>query len=185
MAEGIEQGDKLHGVMAEYETPEALKAAARAAREAGYREMDAYAPFPVEGLADAIGFSKNRVPMAVLGGGLLGGGLAYFMMWYVNVIDYPLNVGGRPFHSWPAFIPITFELTILFASFGALIGMLVMNGLPKPYHPVFDAPGFERASQDRFFLCIEAEDEQFDRGRIGDFLRNTEAVSVSEVEDRG
>lgn len=184
MADESQNSSDLHGLIAEYETPEALKAAARGAREAGYRELDAYTPFPVEGLADAVGFSKNRVPLAVLGGGLLGGGLAYFMQWYINVWDYPLNIGGRPFHSWPAFIPITFELTILFAAFGALIGMLAMNGLPKPFHPVFRAPGFDRASQDRFFLYVEANDPQFDRDRTRGFLARTGARSVEVVRER-
>ena len=173
----------MYGLMAEFETAEELLAAAWSVREEGYDHLDAYTPFPVEGLADAIGFSRNRVPIAVLGGGILGGGLAYFMQWYINVIDYPINVGGRPYHSWPAFIPVTFELTILFAAFGALIGMLALNRLPKLYHPVFNAPHFDRASQDRFFLCIEAEDPQFDRERTRQLLlEKTKAVVVSEVE---
>ena len=171
----------LYGLMAEFETPEALLAAAQAAHARGYRRLDAYSPFPVEGLAEAIGFTKNRIPMIVAGGGLLGGGLAYFMQWYVNVVDYPLNVGGRPYHSWPSFIPITFELTILFASFAAIIGLFVLNRLPQPYHPAFNAPHFERASQDRFFLCIEADDEQFDREATRDFLLTLRPAAVSEV----
>ena len=183
MAQRNSEDRRIHGLMAEFETAEALLAAARNVRREGYDHLDAYTPFPVEGLADAIGFSSNRVPIAVLGGGILGGGLAYFMQWYVNVIDYPINVGGRPYHSWPAFIPITFELTILFASFGALIGMLALNRLPKLYHPAFNAPHFDRASQDRFFLCVEAEDPQFDRKRTRQLLlEKTKAVVVSEVE---
>ncbi len=174
-------GQTLHGLMAEFATPEALVEAAERAREAGYRQMDAYAPFPVEGLAEAMGFEKNRVPLVVLLCGLFGGGLAYFMQWYANVVDYPLNVGGRPLHSWPSFVPITFELTILFAAFGALIGMLWLNGLPKPYHAAFNAPGFERASQDRFFLCLETGDERFDHACTRRFLEEMRPLSVQEV----
>lgn len=175
-------GQRLYGLMAEFERPEALLEAAHAARNAGYTRLDAYAPFPVKGLPDAIGFHRNRVPLIVLIGGLVGGGAAYVMQWYPNVIGYPLNVGGRPDHSWPSFVPITFELTILFATFAALIGMLVLNGLPKLYHPTFNVPAFARASQDRFFLCIEAEDEQFDPDETARFLHEQEAVAVHEVE---
>lgn len=173
---------RLHGLMAEFERPEALLGAAHAARDAGYMRLDAYAPFPVKGLPDAIGFHRNRVPLIVLIGGLAGGSLAYFMQWYPNVVGYPLNVGGRPDHSWPSFVPITFELTVLFATFAALIGMLVMNGLPQFYHPTFNVPAFARASQDRFFLCIEAEDERFDPDETTRFLRKQNPVAVHEVE---
>ena len=167
--------------MAEFESPEALLRAARAARAEGYRAMDAYTPFPVEGLAEAVGMKKNRVAMVTLLGGLLGGTLAYVMMYYATVVDYPINVGGRPLHSWPAYIPITFELTVLFASFATLIGMLALNRLPKLYHPAFNAPGFDRASDDRFFLCIEAEDEHFDHVKTQRFLRKQQPVSVETV----
>lgn len=172
----------LYGLMAEFEQPEALLEAAHAAREAGYNQLDAYAPFPVKGLPDAIGFTRNRVPLLVLLGGLAGGGVAYLMQWYPNVVSYPLNVGGRPNHSWPSFVPITFELTVLFATFAALIGMLVLNGLPKLYHPTFNVPAFARASQDRFFLCIEATDGRFDLDETAHFLREQEAIAVHEVE---
>ena len=171
----------LYGLMAEFETPEALRAAARAAHGDGYRQMDAYTPFPVEGLAEAVGFEKNRVPLIVLIGGLLGAGGAFAMMYYATVIAYPINIGGRPLNSWPAYIPITFELTILFAATAALVGMLALNRLPKPYHPVFNAPGFERASSDRFFLCIEAEDERFDRAKTQRFLQSQQPLSVEAV----
>lgn len=167
--------------MAEFETPEALFKAARRAREAGYEKLDAYSPHPVEGLAEAIGFTKNRVPLAVLLGGLFGGALAYFMQWYANVVSYPINIGGRPHHSWPSFIPITFELTVLFAAFAALFAMLALNGLPRPYHAAFNAPGFERASQDRFFLCIKADDPKFDAEETGRLLRGMQPLSVNEV----
>ena len=167
--------------MAEFETPEALLEAAQHARAAGYEKLDAYSPHPVKGLAEAVGFTKNRVPLAVLLGGLFGGALAYFMQWYANVVSYPINVGGRPYHSWPSFMPITFEVTVLFAAFAALLAMLALNRLPKPYHPVFGAPGFERASQDRFFLCIEAADPKFDAERTGRLLRETRPLSIHEV----
>ena len=172
----------LHGLMAEFEQPEALLKAAHAARDAGYTRLDAYTPFPVKGLPDAIGFHRNRLPLIVLIGGLVGGGGAYFMMWYANVIGYPLNVGGRPLHSWPAFIPITFEVTILFATFAALIGMLALNGLPKLYHPAFNVPSFARATQDRFFLCIEAADDHFDRDETESFLQEQQPTAVHVVE---
>lgn len=168
--------------MAEFETPEGVLAAARRAYAEGYREMDAYSPFPVDGLAEAIGFQKNRISLTVLLGALAGGSFGYFMMWYATVIDYPINVGGRPLHSWPAYIPITFELTVLAASFAALIGLLALNKLPKPYHPVFNAPRFERASEDLFFLCIEAADPRFDRTETARFLQRLRPTAVSEVE---
>ena len=174
--------DTLYGLTAEFETPEAIRAAALAMREAGYTKMEAYTPFPVDGLAEAVGFDKNRVPLVVLIGGLLGAATGYFMQWYANVIDYPLNVGGRPHHSWPSFIPITFELTILFASFAAFFGVLIMNRLPKPYQSVFNAPGFEHASQDRFILCVEADDPAFDPDDTEALLRQQEPLSVSVVE---
>jgi hypothetical protein len=172
---------RLYGLMAEFERPEALLEAAHATRNAGYTRLDAYTPFPVKGLPDAIGFRRNRLPLIVLVGGLVGGSVAYFMQWYPNVVSYPLNVGGRPLHSWPSFVPITFELTVLFATFAALIGMLVLNGLPKLYHPTFNVPAFARASQDRFFLCIKAGDEQFDPDETARFLSEQQAVAVHEV----
>jgi len=170
-----------HGLMAEFEQPEGVLAATKRAYDAGYRQMDAYTPFPVEGLAEALGRRGTTVPLIVLTGGILGGLGGYFMQWYATVIDYPLNVGGRPLHSWPAYIPITFELTVLCASLSALVGMLVLNRLPQPYHPVFNAPDFERASQDRFFLCIEAADPKFDMAATRLFLENLGAVKVTEV----
>jgi hypothetical protein len=172
----------IYGLLAEYTEPDALVAAARRAYEAGYRKMDAYSPMPVEGLAEAIGFTHNRMPLIVLVGGLLGAATAYTMMYYSAVHHYPFNIGGRPFHSAPAFVPITFELTILFAAFAAVLGMLGLNGLPMPYHPVFNAPGFERASRNRFFLCIEATDPKFDLDQTRQFLEGLGPKSVVEVE---
>lgn len=173
---------QLHGILAEFASPEQVLAAARRAYQAGYRKMDAYTPYAVDGLAEALGFSRTRVPLIVLIGGIIGGLTAYGMQWYSAAADYPLNVGGRPLHSWPAFIPITFELTVLFAAIAGLIGMLWLNGLPKPYHPVFNAPQFKLASQTRFFLCIEADDPRFDADEVQKFLRRQSAISIVEVE---
>lgn len=173
---------ELYGIMAEFREPEQLVAAAQAAYNTGYRKMDAYSPYQVEGLADAIGFHKTRVPLVFLLAGIAGGLTAYIMEWWSAAISYPLNVGGRPFHSWPAFVPITFELTILFSAVIGFIGMFAMNGLPRPYHPVFNAPDFKLASQTRFFLCIEAEDHAFNASEVSAFLHSLGAMQVSEVE---
>ena len=134
-----------------------------AARQAGYREMDAYTPYPVEGLADRVGLQRSRIPSIVLIGGVGRRGVGFFMQYYSMAVNYPFNVGGRPPNSWPVFIPIAFEVMILVASFAAFFGMMFLNGLPQPHHPVFNVPQFARASQDRFFLCIEATDPRFDR----------------------
>lgn len=171
----------IYGVMAEFDDPDALLAAARRAREAGYRRMDAYTPFPVEGLAAALGHRGARLPFVVLGGGILGGLIGFGMQWYSAVIDYPLNVGGRPLNSWPAFVPITFEMVILVASLAAVLGMLALNGLPEPYHPVFNVPSFELATRSHFFLCIESSDPRFDREETRRFLESLGPRSVSEV----
>ncbi len=172
----------IYGLMAEFDNPEVLLAAARRARQEGYRRMDAYTPFPIEELAEAIGFHHTRLPLVVLIGGIVGCIGGYLLQYYASVIDYPLNVGGRPFHSWPAFIPVTFEMTILVAAFSAVLGMLALNGLPKPYHPVFNAPRFAMATRDRFFLCIEAADPQFDREGTKRFMESLEPREVFEVE---
>ncbi len=172
----------LHGIMAEFREPEQLLHAARAAHAAGYRQMDAYSPYAVEGVAEAIGFRKTRMPLVVLLGGIIGAVTAYGMQWYSAVIDYPLNVGGRPEHSWPAFVPITFELTVLFAALAGVFGMLFRNGLPRLHHPVFNAPGFQLASQTRFFLCIEARDHVFQAEEVRLFLHSLGAERVTEVE---
>jgi hypothetical protein len=171
----------LYGLMAEFESADALLEAARKAREAGYRRLDAYTPFPVEGLADAIGFHTTRVPLIVLIGGLIGCFGGFFLQYYPNVIGYPLNIGGKPYDSWPSFIPITFELTILCAALSAVFGMLALNGFPKPYHPVFNAPRFGLASQNRFFLTLEARDPKFDAEKTRQFLTELKAFEVSEV----
>jgi len=171
----------IHGLMAQFEDHELLIDAARRAYAEGYRRMDAYTPFPVEGLAEALGRRGTIIPFVVLVGGVLGALGGYFMQDYAMALDYPLNIGGRPLHSWPQFIPITFELTVLTASLFALVGMLVLNKLPEPYHPVFNAPGFDRASQDRFLLCVEAADPKFDLEKTKEFLRTLEPSEVLEV----
>lgn len=173
---------QIYGLLAEFTEPDAVVDAAKRAYESGYRKMDAYSPMPVDGLAEAVGFTRNRLPTLVLIGGILGAVTAYSVMYYSAVHHYPYNIGGRPYHSAPAFVPITFELTVLFAALTAVLGMLGLNGLPMPYHPVFNAPGFERASRSRFFLCIEAADPKFETGATRAFLEGLGAKSVVEVE---
>jgi hypothetical protein len=172
---------EIHGAMVEFDTPEELLEACERAYAEGFRRMDAYAPMPVEGLAEAIGFRKNKVAFCVLIGGLCGviGGLG--LLEWITVIAYPHNVGGRPLNSWPAYIPITFECMILLAALTSMISMFAMNGLPKPYHPVFNVPAFERASIDKFFLCIESSDPKFRVEETLDFLRELGGKEVSLV----
>lgn len=172
----------LYGLMAEFAAPEMLLEASRRAFAEGYRRMDAYSPFPVDGLAEAIGFHKTRIPLIVLIGGLLGCLGGFYLQYWISVIDYPLNIGGRPLNSWPAFIPVTFELTILVAALSAVLGLLALNGLPMPYHPVFNVERFQFATRNRFFLCIEAIDPKFDRDATRRFLAGMNAQGVYEVE---
>jgi len=172
---------RIHGLLAEFDEPRALIAAAVRARAEGYRRMDAYTPFPVEGLAEALGFRKNRLPLLVLAGGIVGAAGGYFLQYWGNAVDYPLNVGGRPLNSWPAFMVPAFETTILCAALAAVLGMLALNGLPKPYHPVFNVPSFALASRDRFFLAIEADDPAFDLERTRAFLESLGPREVSLV----
>lgn len=172
----------IYGLMAEFDGPDELVNAATKAREAGYREMDAYSPFPVHHLAEALGHHKRRLPLIVLVGAMLGGLAGYAIQYFATVIYYPINIGGKPLHSWPAFIPVTFELTVLGGALAAVVGMLALNGLPAPYHPVFNVPRFEAASRDKFFLCIEATDPSFSREDTRRFLAELDAREVTEVE---
>ena len=178
---GMKVKPPIYGLMAEFNSPEGLLAAARRAHQEGYRRMDAYTPLPIEGLSEAIGFHRTRVPLIVLIGGLVGCIGGFLLQYWIAAIYYPINVGGRPFNSWPSFIPVTFELTILVAAISAVLGMLALNGLPMPYHPVFNVPRFELASQNRFFLCIEAADPLFDREGTRQFLEGLKPQEVSEV----
>lgn len=171
----------VYGLMAEFDSAQELVAAAHKTHEAGYHKIDAYSPFPVEGLAEAIGFHKNRVSLVVLIGGLIGGISAYALQYWVAVITYPTNVGGRPFHSWPSFIIVTFELTILFGGLSAVIGMIALNGLPLPYHPVFNVPEFAKATENKFFLVVEASDPNFDAAGTRSFLSGLGPRMVAEV----
>jgi hypothetical protein len=172
----------IFGLVAEFDSPQKLMDAAEAARDLGYKKMDAHTPFPIHGLSESIGFEDKKVPWTVFVCGISGTFLGYSMEWYTSVIDYPLNVGGRPLNALPAFIPVAYESTILLAAFGAFFGMLIYNGLPRPYHSVFNTPGFERASQDRFFLAIEAKDKQYDPIATRELLESQGATRVSEVE---
>lgn len=171
----------IYGLLAEFDTPEALLEAARAAKARGYRRMDAYTPFPVEGLARALGRGRSWLPLVFLLGGIAGGVGGYFMQWYAMAVDYPLNVGGRPFHSWPSFVPVTFELTILIAALSGVLGLFLAIRLPRPHHPIFNAPDFERASDDRFFLCLESDDPHFALDAARQFLAERMPIRILEV----
>jgi len=172
-----------YGLLAEFEDPTSLVDATTRAREAGYRRMDAYSPFPIEELHEALGGHHTRLPLIVLIGGLIGGIGGYALQYWASAIAYPLNVAGKPLNSWPAFIPVTFECTILLAALFAVLGMLALNGLPMPYHPVFNVPRFALASRNRFFLCIEARDPKFDLEDTRKFLETLEPKEVTTVAD--
>jgi hypothetical protein len=173
----------LYGVMGEFSTPVELIHAVEKVREAGYRRVNAYSPFPVEGLSEALGLKRNMVPLICLIGGLTGGIGGFFLQYWVAVIAYPLNIAGRPLNSWPAFIPVTFELTILGAALSAVLGMLALNKLPQPHHPVFNVPRFTHASSDRFFVCIEAKDPKFHIEESARLLQELHAHHITEVSD--
>lgn len=167
--------------MAEFDAPEKILAAAERSAARGFSEMDAFTPFPMEELTDALKIKHTKLSLFVLCCGITGGLIGFFMQYYTSVIDYPLNIGGRPLNSWPSFIPITFEMTILFSAIGAVVGMIFRNGLPRPVHPVFNVPGFEHATRDHFFLCIEAIDPLFDEAEVQKFLEGMEPLKVSVV----
>jgi hypothetical protein len=172
-----------YGLLAEFDSAQTLLGAAEAVKAAGYTRTDAFSPFPIHGLAEAIGFHEKQVAPLILVGGLTGLFGGFGLQYYCQVIAYPMNIGGRPFYSWVAWIPPTFEMTILFAALAAVFGMLALNGLPEPYHPVFNAPRFDRASQDGFFLVIEARDPRFDLEKTRAFLaglKPSEVVAVDE-----
>jgi hypothetical protein len=171
-----------YGLVAEFESPTALVQAAHRARQAGYRKMDAYSPMPIEELHEALGLPQTRLPYIVLGGGLTGALAGYGLEYWASTIAYPFNIGGRPLHSWPSFIVPAFETTILFSALAAVLGMIVLNGLPMPYHPVFNVKRFAMASRDRFFLCIESQDPRFDPLTTRQFLDSLEPREVSDVE---
>jgi hypothetical protein len=171
----------IYGLLAEFETPQALVDAATKVRDSGYRRIDAFSPFPIEELAEAIGFRDRRLPLFVLIGGACGALAGLGLEYWVSAMAYPLNVGGRPYASWPSFIPVAFETTILFAALAAVVGMLALNGLPMPYHPVFNAPRFSAASRDRFFLVVEATDPKFDRMQTRKLFEDLHAREVTEL----
>jgi hypothetical protein len=171
----------IWGLLAQFETSHELVDATKRAHQRGYRKMDAYSPFPVPKLAEAVGFHRNYVPLTCLIGGILGGSAAYMLQYWINVIGYPMNVAGRPLHSWPSFIPVTFEMTVLFAGFGAFFGMWALNGLPLLFHPLFNVKRFSAASRDGFFLCIQAADPKFELGNTRDFLLSLRPIAIEEV----
>lgn len=171
----------IYGVIAEFHDANELLTAANRTREAGYTSVDAFSPFPIHGLSEAVGFKHTKLSGIVLVMGILGGFAGFFMCWFANVVHYPLNIGGKPFNSWPAWIPITFETTVLFAAFGAVFGMLALNGLPMPYHPVFNVDRFEQASRDRFFLVIQSRDPKWDLDKVRDFLDSLNPREVIDV----
>ena len=173
--------DGLYGLMAEFDNPTALVEAANRARLAGYRQMDAYSPIPIEELNDALGLKRTRLPRLVLLGGIIGGIGGFGLEAWASAIAYPMNIGGRPYVSWPQFIPVTFETTVLGAALTCFVGMWALNRLPMPYHPVFNVPEFARASTDRFFLCIESSDARFDRAATRQFLEGLHPLGVSDV----
>lgn len=173
----------LYGLLAEFREPSDIVVAARRVHAEGYRRVDAYTPYPMEEVLDALHLHHSHVPKIVLAGGIVGMLAGFGLEYWISVIAYPLNIGGRPFNSWPAFVVPAFETTVLFAALSAVFGMLALNGLPQPYHPVFNVPSFAAASRDRFFLCLEAKDEKFDAETTKKLLRDLGAAEVSEVEE--
>jgi Protein of unknown function (DUF3341) len=177
----MNQAADSFGLLAEFIEPDDLVAAAARVYDEGYRDFEAYSPMPVEGLSEAVGFPRSRMPLVVLIGGVLGLLIGYGMQYFISVIDYPLNIGGRPLHSWPSFVPVMFEMTVLVAALFAVLGMLGMNGLPRPHHPLFGVEQFDRATQDRFFLCIRRTDTLFEEHTTREFLQQLGASEVIDV----
>ena len=171
----------IYGMMAEFDSATALVTAARQTHQAGYKKIDAYSPFPVEELAEAIDFHSNRVALVTLIGAVIGGLSGYLLQYWIATISYPINVGGRPYHSWPSFIIVTFEMTILFGGISAVFGMLALNGLPMPYHPVFNVPRFAMATKDRFFLIVFSTDPKYSPTGTRQFLEKLSPRSIAEV----
>jgi hypothetical protein len=174
-------GTTSFGLLAEFVEPDDLVKAAAQIQSEGYRDFEAYAPMPVEGLPEAVGFPRSRMPLIVLIGGIVGLVVGYGMQYYLMAINYPLNIGGRPLNSWPSFVPVTFELTVLIAALSAVLGMLAMNGLPRPHHPLFAVPQFDRATQDRFFVCIRSTDPKYHERTTREFLQRLGAKEVIDV----
>lgn len=174
---------KLYGLLAEFDSATSIVSAARQAREAGYVKVDAFTPFPIHELDEALRLPRTKLPWIVLGGGLAGMLTGFGLQYWTSAIEYPFNVGGRPFASWPAFVIPAYELTILFAGLTTAIGMILLNGLPQPYHPLFNVPTFSNASADRFFLCVEAVDPKFEMGATRAFLQGLKPLGVSDVVD--
>lgn len=183
MSTAVEKRDSVEtfGYAAEFVDDETLLAASRAAYAHGYRNLNAYTPYPVHGLAEAVGMTRTHVPLVTLIGGIVGCISGFALQYVTTVILYPLDVGGRPLNSWPSFIPITFEFTILFAAGGAVLGMLALNGLPMPWHPLFNVPAFDRCSQDRFFLSIRSDDPMFDEEETRTFLEGLAPHAIHDV----
>ncbi len=173
--------EALYGLLAEFETPEALVEAARRVRAEGYARLEAFSPFPVEGLAGAIGFRERRLPWIALAGGIVGGGGGYLLQWYMNALDYPLNIGGRPLDAWPAFAVPAYELAILGAFLAAFFGLLALNRLPRLHHPIFNAARFRRVTVDRFFLVVPSAEERFDLEATRTLLERLGALAVEDV----
>jgi Alternative complex III, ActD subunit len=172
----------IYGLLAQFEDPKALVAAAKRVYAAGYRKIDTFSPYPIEEAWEAIGHHDRRLSFIVLAGGITGLLSGLGLEEWISFVGYPVNIAGKPLNSWPQFIPVVFELTILFAALAAVIGMIVLNGLPMPYHPAFNVESFARASRDRFFLIVESEDPKFDRQATAEFLKGLNATEVSEVE---
>jgi len=183
MSHAASSSPAVYGLLAEFDSAQALLTAAHKVRAAGFTQTDAFSPMPIHGLAEALGFREHKVPKVTLAAGITGALAGYGLQYWTQVIAYPMNIGGRPFHAWVSFIPPAFETTILFAAFSAAISMLALNGLPQPYHPLFNHDGFKRATQNGFFLAIEATDPRFDVERTRVFLAELNAREVVAVDE--